>query len=553
MGIEDQEIDVNAFDTKLKKLKKLNEIYEFNSKNKDYCEVYEFDKIGDKENFNKKFNKPELRPYLFKDRTKDFFQDIDRQIELISNDVIMIFGPKGMGKSEVLQKIIKYWKRKFKEIKGIEVNKHSLINYIGFSDSQMTSIARIMDRGDICGRDEDPNESGRGSKIDTGNFQNIINQTRELQTSFIFTHPEILKISGVDYFLEVAGKYRDTRTTRCVWYDRRGEILGMVNIELHEDDEFREAYGAKKKLNMENLLIYGGGSYSHYNKKKFIEDLIKLYEFCEECGANRFADVKTHLTNYNLQIDPKKEPDKLIVGSIDYTNDVIRNVVNALKGNLRGNPLKEYIENQEESGEDDSSNIVTKDSRPGFELDFRGFTLSLDKVFKTIKKEENWHNPEKDIQIFKLAEAGQTQAQIGKIFKLDRSSISGVIKKVRGKVNYYKGKYFEDIVYKKLLKSKLFDKVEKKGGSGVSDIFAYNNKENLLYIYSIKTLKIDESPYSLEKSELNPEIKDALLCAIDYETHLILLCHDNFHNQTIQIEYNYKNPTNLELSQYINF
>lgn len=364
------------WDTKIKNLRNAIERSEKELEFEDLCEVYEFDKIGDKERFNSTFNDPYLKRLLKIDRTRDFFNDIDRQIRRQSNDVFMIYGPKGMGKSNILMKLMKYWQKRYNEIKRKKVNKFGLIKYVGFSDSQFRSIIRIVKEGDILGRDESPIASGSGIRTDANALQNFINQTREYQTSSIFVNPrKVENISGIDYYMEVAGKkgvyfcencgveylnrmicpsckietyvVYNKSETRCIWYDREGFIIGAIYLPLHTDQKFRTEYHEKKISNLKSTVIHGGEVHSQYNKKQYIDDLIKLYDFCIECEANSLADVKTHLINYNLSFDPFKEPEKLVVGNIDYINNVVRNVFNAIKGNIRGNPLKEYIDSKQ--------------------------------------------------------------------------------------------------------------------------------------------------------------------------------------------------------------
>jgi len=563
----------------------------------DYCTEYQFDKIGDAEFFNDRFNDPYMKSYLKWDRTRDFFQDIDRQIYLQSNEVLMVYGPKGMGKSEVLMFLMKYWQERYYEIKQKTVNKKGLLNYVGFSDSQLRSIIRIMTAGDILGRDESPLSSGTGARTDTNALQNFVNQTRELQTSSIFVNPvEIQNISGIDYYLEVAGKrgvyycencqveYINKKScpechgptqiihaksyTRIIWYDRRSILMGFIYIPLHEDEAFREAYHQKKVSNMKSTMIHGGGVHSYYDKKSFTKDLINLYEFCVECEASSLADVKTHLTNYNLQFDPLEDADLLIGGSVEYINDVVRNVTNAIKGNLHGNPLKEYLnrEREQEEGEllsyeafaeleQEGSNVSSGPDIPS-SLDFADYTYSEDALLDLIRKEQkSLHNVDRDIEIYRMnRDTNKTQVQIGSIFNIGGSNVSQQISKIQGLVNYYKGKEFETFVQKKLKRSKKFGKIIKLGNPGESDILAYSKDDSELVIYSIKNLKISKSPFWLEYNELEPEIKEANRNdESDYKnkTTMILLVYDNVHDQIIQLPYDFKNPRPIELTQYL--
>lgn len=124
-----------------------------------------------------------------------------------------------------------------------------------------------------------------------------------------------------------------------------------------------------------------------------------------------------------------------------------------------------------------------------------------------------------------------------------------VVKKVRGSINYWKGKLFEGLVEKRLKDSKLFKKVIKEAGSGEADILAYTKDEKELYIYSLKNIKINRSPYWLTKEELDPEIDRARLCHWDYNVHLILLVFDNYNNKVKQFQIDYDDPENVDISK----
>lgn len=181
-------------------------------------------------------------------------------------------------------------------------------------------------------------------------------------------------------------------------------------------------------------------------------------------------------------------------------------------------------------------------------ISFESFVLDMDEVIDLIKKNERWQKTDRDLSIYFERQKGRTLQDIADDYGIVYSTVSRIEDKVRGKVNYWKGKIFEDFVKKRLKESRVFIKVIKEAGKGESDIRAYT-KNNELFIYSLKNLKIDRKPYWLiTKEELLPELKDAKLCSLDYETHLILLVYDNHNKAVKQIEIDYNNVENIDLT-----
>jgi len=184
-----------------------------------------------------------------------------------------------------------------------------------------------------------------------------------------------------------------------------------------------------------------------------------------------------------------------------------------------------------------------------FEIGFEGFGFTEDQAFERIRKNSKWHNVERDITIFQEKQF-YTLRQLAKRYGLNYKSIHSIVTKVQGAISEIIGTEFEKFILKKLRDSKLFERVERKAGTGEPDILAYKNDSELL-IYSLKYLKLDASPYWLIKNELRPEIDYAKLCSQDYEIHLILLVFDTISQKIIYLEIDYENPENLELTKFL--
>ena len=180
---------------------------------------------------------------------------------------------------------------------------------------------------------------------------------------------------------------------------------------------------------------------------------------------------------------------------------------------------------------------------------FDTFKCSEEEIFTLIKKNAKWHDIERNLTIYQEKKRGKYLQEIGDNFGINFSTVSGVVTKVQGAINRWKGKLFEDFVENKLKKSGLFKDVIKEAGKGEADILAYTKDGKELYIYSIKNLKIDRKPFWLiTKEELLPELKDSKLTSLDYDTHLILLVYDNHHKKVFQTEIDYNHVENIDLT-----
>jgi len=179
---------------------------------------------------------------------------------------------------------------------------------------------------------------------------------------------------------------------------------------------------------------------------------------------------------------------------------------------------------------------------------FKDFSYTDEHIFDLIRKNVKWHDIERDLAIFQERQKGKYLKEIAETLRIKLRAVSMVIKKVQGAINYWKGKLFEVFVLKRLKESKLFEKVIMDSGKGESDIRAYT-MDDKLYIYSLKNIQIAYEPYWLTKEELRPELEDALLSKLDYETHLILLVFDNYNNQVKQFVIDYNNTKNIDISK----
>ena len=171
-------------------------------------------------------------------------------------------------------------------------------------------------------------------------------------------------------------------------------------------------------------------------------------------------------------------------------------------------------------------------------------------IFNVVRNEANWLDIERDIAIYKERKKGVFIKELEKIYNLDKSTISVITKKVRGKINYIKGHLFEH-EYKKHLESlNIYDKVDNIGSSGQPDILCYRENINQLDVYSLKMLKIKRKTHFIPKNELIPEYKIAYENSLSYDTVNLFLVVFNYENDNIEtIPLDWKNPTNVTVNR----
>lgn len=231
-----------------------------------------------------------------------------------------------------------------------------------------------------------------------------------------------------------------------------------------------------------------------------------------------------------------------LLETINFIEDLIYSYLGPLDDDLS------LISNETFNFEKLKKNLQKKLKHPRYII-FDKFEVDQAALYNLIKKNEKWHDFTRDISLYEERQKGKYLNELGNQFRMSKSTISMAIKKVEGAINFYKGKLFEDFVYKLLKDSNLFKMVIKEAGKGECDIRAYT-KKNILFIYSLKNLKIDYSPYwIITTEELRPELEMAVLSKLDQETHLILLIYNNFNESIKQFEIDYNNTKNINISR----
>lgn len=296
------------------------------------------------------------------------------------------------------------------------------------------------------------------------------------------------------------------------------------DLQYYEDRDFFDQYNNlqdnKKYLDRSKKVI------AFFKENNLIEDEKYLNQKVKQIEAYSKALNEGYLITSDLifLIELIEEDIYSLIGCIDEDCSLSNNPFNFEK-------LKNLLLNKDPS-----------------QIKFDDFIIENEDLYALLRKNEKWYDYNRDISIYLERSEGKYIQELADQFHMKRTAVSMVIKKVSGAINYWKGKLFEDFVEMRLKSSKLFEKVIKDAGKGESDIRAYT-KDNKLFIYSLKNLKIDFIPYWLTKEELRPELEDSKLSSLDYETHLILLIYDNHHKVVKTFEIDYDNPENINISK----
>ena len=196
----------------------------------------------------------------------------------------------------------------------------------------------------------------------------------------------------------------------------------------------------------------------------------------------------------------------------------------------------------DEPGYEDIYDI--KKIKRAFKKDFN-FEYSEREVLDLIRKEANWRDIERDIEIYIEREKGRLLEDIaGDYKKLKLKAISNICTKVKGAIIRYKGKLFEKRYSQYLKELNIYDKVVWDGTSGRPDILAF--KDNELHIFSLKNLQIDRKKYVIKKKDLEPEFKRAYNGLLESDdVFLKLVVFDNLTDKIIERDLDFRNPEDV--------
>lgn len=181
------------------------------------------------------------------------------------------------------------------------------------------------------------------------------------------------------------------------------------------------------------------------------------------------------------------------------------------------------------------------------------FSYNEHDLYTLIEKETKWRNYERDFDIHKMRNKGEFLIDIANKYKelANEQAVSRIVVKVAGSINYYKGKMFERACKRSIREdfTKYGTPFANTGGSGESDILLSDEKNETLYIFSIKITETKNISKKYTPTDLRPEIKDAFNFASfsnDWKKiYLILIVFNTKNEQLILKEVDFRNPKDI--------
>ncbi|MCP6718924.1 MAG: hypothetical protein KJI71_01650 [Patescibacteria group bacterium] len=487
----------------------------------DFCKNFRLEDEIKEKSFNNKYSDPKLI-HIFS-KSCNYTQSLHNAIITRSinetNLLLIIFGEPNSGKSTVGRKV-------GHEI--IDQNKIILEKEIALLDSFTTSEFNmklpLLNIGDVMIRDESPKEHGKGTRNMQENLGNIVDIIRKHLNSFIFIAPRKLTSILVTYYLETAGKNKETGQIRCLLYDpsfKDGkEPVGRIYFDIDEDPKLKELYEKRKDGFIVDGIKHGGHYSAQIDLERFKRDINSIFKWCMREKVDQKNLIEPEIYLYNSKFDPDTERDKMVKWDSSTMPMLINKTWSKVKRKRkriesrkkRMQELKKVHEKKMEEKRKEHAKIeieqhIKKDLT---KFDFRFDDLDIYDLIR-IEKEGVWRNVERDIEIYSQATKEKLlYNEIAKSYKTikGKTGISEVVRKVQGEVNRIKGRLLEDAFTKYLQSLEVFDKVENNGAHGEFDVAAYKN--NKVFVFSLKNIKVDKQHYdAILGEEYYPEVKFA--------------------------------------------
>ena len=286
----------------------------------DCCKEFKFFRKSNSISFNNKMNALRITHLVLDEKynqTGVLMHDIKEPIKHGANTSFGVKGYTRSGKSEIVQTIVLILKEVNRKYRNREVKL-----YLCWTQPQFYLILKILKKGDIVWKDEDPRAMGKGSSRERWSVDNILHAIAKMENTFIFVDPKKIKVDICDLYLESAGMNLLTRENRFMIMDDEKRYFGHVYVKLHKDEAFRQWYEIEKDKFIQESIEKGGKFKSaeedmEEEQKELEEDLREEVLFLEKNYKIKEQEKEIHDRNIHIYILRKQR----------YSFDTISNIV----------------------------------------------------------------------------------------------------------------------------------------------------------------------------------------------------------------------------------
>lgn len=206
------------------------------------CEEFTFIRWLDQLDFDKKMNERGITHLVLDEKhdlSKLLEHDLTNPVYYEINTVLGIIGYTGTGKSWAVLTLVEtignaYWK----------INKKKIKTFICSNYNEFLIAVVESDVDDIIWCDELPLTTGKGSRVQKTELENILHQIRQRKNTFLLVDPTRIKVDVCYMYLQTAGINFKTGVSRFMLLNQNRQYFGHVYI--YRPNIITEKYKKKK-------------------------------------------------------------------------------------------------------------------------------------------------------------------------------------------------------------------------------------------------------------------------------------------------------------------
>ncbi len=450
----------------------------------------------------------DIRSASKRDITEHYHKHIKEIVEQDRNLIGMCTGKPGLGKSLITMSVCVELSDdhiEFNKTLPEDKQKQPFIDYsFDFGGSQK-KIKKLKE-GQCLIQDEIHDQSGEMSRTVMTALKNLVKSFRWTQKSFMINNPDYVYIPALNLIISPVGQSDkffktnnpDDMNTR-IWIryvddtqqHKMPIYLGyaVINVAKAFETEYKKYLSLKHK-DYNHLENHGGLDSVKMDEEEFQRDIEELEKIALENGWD--GKSKTELGRY-LQMS-------------DISYDTTRKkylLIEVYKRQKKREKeqAKQRYQNIIEHKQEDK---VVKDKMLTSETFVAPDDYFLNKI---LTEKTDWDNPERDVEIYRLAKEGERVITLAKKYGITEPAVNHTLKKVIGFINDARGKLYEEYKAELLRKTNKYRNVIHDGAPGKPDIYA-ETIDYELHIFSCKVIDLSVRHHrQIPIDKFRPEIE----------------------------------------------